>query len=125
MALQPNWNLPQQKTGKFTATKNRETIVGSVTNTWPYPDPMLMTIFGLMVLALRNKKVCRSVPLVKDTTALDEKKAPHSPCKIRESKRNYLTRTRIVTEEKGLPPSTPEGQPNPPDVARIPGPQEQ
>ena len=29
-----------------------------------------------------------------------------------------------MTEEKGLPPSTPEEQSNLPDVARMPGPQE-
>ena len=29
-----------------------------------------------------------------------------------------------MTEQKGLPPCTPEGQPNLPDVARISGPQE-
>jgi hypothetical protein len=71
-----------------------------------------------------KQEVCRSVPLGKYTTAPDEKKAPHSPSEIRERKRNHSTRTRIVTEEKGLPPSTPEGQPNLPDVDRMPDPQE-
>jgi hypothetical protein len=71
-----------------------------------------------------RQEVCRSVPLCQDTTVPDEKKVPHSPSEICERKRNHSTRTMIVTEEKGLPPSTPKGQPNLPDVARMPGTQE-
>jgi phage tail protein X len=74
---------------------------------------------------ISEQEDCRSVALGKDTTALEERKGPQSPIEMRDrSKRKRAIETRIVTEQKGLPPSTPEGQPNLPGVARMPGPQE-